>query len=113
LIPLRADASEAEAKEALRTTVDEARREIDKRQAEKERQARRAQLLQNAVAEVVRYMAELEGKGEITRKQYWDSELTEHLQTAVRRDVEPELTGDESTKEIRELAREVVDRELD
>jgi IgA-specific serine endopeptidase len=103
LAELPADASEAEAKEALRTTIDEARREIDKRQADKERQARRAQLLQSAAAEVVRYMGELEREGEITRKQYWDGELTEHLQTAVRRDVEPELTGDESMKEIRQL----------
>jgi hypothetical protein len=55
----------------------------------------------------------LEREGAITRNEYWNGELTEHLQTAVRRDVEPELTGDESIKEIRKLAREVVDRELD
>jgi hypothetical protein len=44
-------------------------------------------------------MAELERKGELTREVYWDTELTEHLRTAVRRGLESDLSGDESTKE--------------
>ncbi len=113
LADLPPDVSEGEAKEAMRTTIDEARREIEQRQAEKERQARKAQLVADAVSEVIRYMGELEGNGKITRQDYWNTELTEHLQIAVRRDLEPELTGDESAKEVRELAREIIDGELE
>lgn len=57
-------------------------------------------------------MAELERRGELTREEYYDSELSDHLRTIVRRGLKSELTGDESTKEAREAAREIIDREL-
>ncbi len=108
----RCDSSEAEGKEALQTAVTEARREIEQRQAEKERQAKKARLVAEALADVVSYAAELGRKGEITSEEYWDNDFTDHLATAVRRGLESDLTGDESTKEARELAREIIDDQL-
>jgi len=108
LAELPIDISEAEGKEALEASVREACREIEQRNAENDRQARKQSLIQQSVAEVVSYMAE----GELTHEEYWDSELTEYLRTAVRRGLDSELTGEESTKEARELAHEIIDGEI-
>ncbi len=112
LADLPVDVSEPEAKEALEATLREACREIEKRKAETERKARKTSLINQAVSEVVSYMAELERKGELTREDYWDTELTEHWRTAVRRGLELDLTGDETTKEVREMAREIISEDL-
>ena len=113
LAELPIDISEAEGKEALEATVREACREIEQRKAENDRQARKQSLIRQSVAEVVSYMAELKRKGEVTHEEYWDNDLTEHLRTAVRRGLDSELTGEESTKEATELAHEIIDREID
>jgi excisionase family DNA binding protein len=113
LAELPIEISEAEGKEALAATVAEARSEIEQRQAEKERQAKKARLVAEGVADVVSYMAESERRGDLTREEYYDSELADHLRTIVRRGLESDLTGDESTKEVRELAREIIDGDIE
>jgi excisionase family DNA binding protein len=105
--------SEAEGEEALEPTVREASAEIEKRQAENERQVRKASLIQQGLAEVSNYLLELKREGEIADEDYWDSDFTAHLNEAVRRDLEAELSGNETTKEVRELTREIIDGELD
>jgi excisionase family DNA binding protein len=112
LADLPADVSEAEAKGALEPTIREACREIDERKSKADRQTRKANLIQQGIAEVVTYMAELLRKGELTREEYYDPELTEHWRTLVRRGLESDLTGDESTTEARELVRELIGGEI-
>lgn len=112
LAELPEDASEVEAKEAMEPTIREAREKIEKRQAEKERQAHKANLIQQGVAEVWSYLLELKREGEISDKDIWDSEFTADLKEAVRRGLEADLSGDETTKEVHQLAREIIDTEL-
>lgn len=112
LAELPQNVSEAEAKEALEPTIREAREEIEKRQAEKERQARKANLIQQGVAEVSSYLLELKREGEISDKEFWDSEFTANLKEAVRRGLEAELSGDEATKEVREIVHTLIDEEF-
>jgi F0F1-type ATP synthase epsilon subunit len=87
--------------------------EINKMQAEKERQARKVQLVGEGLAEINTHMLELLREDEITSEEYLDSDFTRRLETAVRRGLESELTGDESTKAARKLAREIIDGELE
>jgi excisionase family DNA binding protein len=112
LAELPLGATEAEGKEALEPIVREACAEIENRQAEKDRQTRKANLIQQGVAEVWSYLLELKREGEISDRDIWDSEFTADLKDAVRRGLEGELTGDETTKEIRELARAIIDSEI-
>ena len=58
-------------------------------------------------------MLELEREGEITSREYWDTDLKEHLRGAARRGLEADLAGDESAARVRKVAREIVDGELD
>ncbi|HEV2380945.1 MAG TPA: helix-turn-helix domain-containing protein [Terriglobia bacterium] len=107
------DVSEPEGREALQPTVTEACTEINNRQAEKERQARKVQLVGEGLAEINTHMLELLREDEITRDEYLDSDFTRRLETAVRRGLESELTGDESTKAARKVARGIIDGELE
>ena len=109
LAELPVDTSEVEGKDALEPTVKEACAEINTRQAEQERQVRKAGLVQQGVGEVSTYMLESNRDGEISDREYWSSDFTRRLETAVRHGLESELTGDESTKEVRKLAREIMD----
>lgn len=113
LADLPEDVSEAEAKEALESTVQEARQEIDQRQARQQRQARKAQLTEQGLADVSSYLWDLKSKGEITADEYFDTDFNQHLKTLVQRTLQAELTGDESNKEIRELVREIIDAEME
>ncbi|HEY6271197.1 MAG TPA: excisionase family DNA-binding protein [Terriglobales bacterium] len=113
LADLPADVSEPEGKEALESTVKEACAEIGKRQAEQDQKARKAQSVTTGLAEINAYMLELLNEDEITSEDYWSSELTRHLESAVRRGLESELTGDESTKQTRKIVRQIVDGELE
>ena len=112
LADLPEDIAEIEAKEALEPTVREARQGIEERQASEQRQARKAQQIEHGVAQISACLLELKNEGELTADEYYDSELWEHLTTAVRRGLEAELSGDESNKEIRELVREIIDHEM-
>jgi excisionase family DNA binding protein len=109
LAELPLDISEAEGKEALEPTVLEASQEIKQRQAERDRQARKSILTQQGVDEVSSYLLELKRDGEITAEESWDSEFTAHLSETVRRGLEAELSGDETSQEVRELVREIID----
>lgn len=112
LAELPMDVSEAEAKEAVEPTIREACQDINRRQAEKERQARKASLIQQAVAEVSSYLLDLKHEGEITSEEYWDSEFRAGLERTLKGELQAKLTGDETTKEIRESVREIIDEEL-
>ena len=79
LADLPLDVTEAEGKEALEPTVREASQEIRQRQAEKERQTRKANLIQQGVAEVSSYLLQLRLDQEIAAEDYFDSEFTADL----------------------------------
>jgi excisionase family DNA binding protein len=106
------DASEAECKEALEPTVREACQEIEERQASKQRQAQKTQLIEQGIAEVSTCLLDLRRAGELTTEEYLDSEFTDHIKTAVRRTLRKELSGNESSKEIRALVRQAIEEEL-
>ena len=112
LAELPVDTSEIEGKEALEPTVKEACAEITTRQVENARQARKAQLVAEGVAQVNSYMLELLREDEITNEECFDRDLTTRLENAVRRGLESELNGEETTKEILRLTRQIIDGEL-
>jgi excisionase family DNA binding protein len=109
---LPADASEVEAKEALEPTISEMSEEIEERQTQKQRQTQKATRIQEAVAEVTRYLWQLKQDGEISPEDYLDYDLRADLQTVVREELESELSGQETTKEVKDLARAIIDDEL-
>jgi len=109
---LPADVSEEEAKEALEPTVSEATQEIEERQARKEREAQKANLIREGVAEVSRYLWRLKQDGELSAEDYLDSALRTELEDAVKEELESELSGEETTTEVEELAREIINDEL-
>ena len=113
LAELPLDASEPAGKEALESTVREAFAEIQQRQVETQRQARKASLIQQGVGELSSYMLELNRDGEISDEEYWSSEFIADLQDAVRRGLESELTGDETIKEVYKEARKIIDGEIE
>jgi excisionase family DNA binding protein len=113
LADLPLDVTEAEGKDSLEPTVREASEDIKQRQAEKERQSRKANLIQQGVAEVSSYLLELKRDQEITADVYWDSQLKADLEEAVRRSLGSDLSGDETAKEVREMARKIIDAELE
>lgn len=112
LAGLPSHASELEARNALEPTIAEARREIEERQAREDRERRKANLIAYGISEVSSYLGELQRQGEISNKELWDSELTADLDRAVEAELKQELTGDETTKEVKELVREAIDGEL-
>ncbi|HEV2378684.1 MAG TPA: helix-turn-helix domain-containing protein [Terriglobia bacterium] len=113
LAELPADVSEPECREALEPTVKEACAEISKRQAEQDRQARKARLMTDGFAEINTYMLELLREDAITREEYLDGDFTRKLETDVRHGLESELTGHETSKKVRALARKIIDKELE
>ena len=106
------DVSESETKEALEPTVREACQEIEERQAQKDRKAKKVKLVQQGIAEVSGYLLELKCQGVISSGEYWDSDFTADLRDHVKSEREAELSGDATTKEVRELVREIIDNEL-
>jgi hypothetical protein len=112
LADLPPDVSEAEAKEALEPTVTEACQDIQQRQAEKARQARKGNLIQQGVDEVSSYLVELKRQGEISDEECCDTEFTADLKEAVQSGLEADLTGDEMATQVHKLARRIIDREL-
>jgi hypothetical protein len=106
------DITELEAKEALESTIDEARQGIERRQEEEQRKTRRTSLIQQGINEVSSYMLELRQEGEISNEDYRDSEFTADLREAVRRSLESALRGDETTKKAQALARKIIQGEL-
>lgn len=113
LIELPADASEAEAQEALEPTISEMSQETERRRVREQREAQKSNLIQEGVAEVLRYLWRLKQDGEISSEDYWDSELRRDLEQAVREELQSELTGEETKSEVKDLAREIMDEELE
>lgn len=109
---LPADITEAEAKEVLEPTIREASQEIEERQACKQRQAQKACLIREGVAEVSHYLWRLKEEGEISSDDYWDMDWRTGLQDTVREELESELSGEETTRETLELAHEIIEEEL-
>ena len=109
---LPADVSEEEAKEALEPTTSEARQEMEQRQAHKLREAQKANLIREGIAEVSHYIFRLKQDGEISSEEFWDSNFGADLQEAVKEELESELTGEESSREVKVLVREIIDDEL-
>jgi len=112
LAELPEDVSEVEAQEALEPTVREACEEIEERQAEKRREALKASLIRYGVAEVSNCLWRLKEDEEISSEEYWDSDLRADLARAVKDELEAELIGEETTKEVSELVREIIDEEF-
>src|SRR5579875_285307 len=113
LAELPADVCEAEAREHLQDLVEEATKEIEDREAEKERERRKPQLVTLGVSQVFCYLLELKREGEISSEEAWDSELRQELEQAVREGLEDELSGDETPKEVQDIARQIMDDELE
>src|SRR5206468_9537088 len=105
--------TEAEVRAELEEAITGACQAVEQRKASKERQERKASLIQQGVAEVTTYLVELNRKGELTNEEYWDSEVRGHFTTCVRRELEQEITGDESARDVKSRAREIIDAELD
>lgn len=110
---LPADISEAEAKEVLEEAIRQATQEIEERKARDSRRRQKAVLIQQGIAEVSSYLSALRRDGVISSKEYWDSDFKQDLTEAVKDTLEEELSGEESTKELRELVQEIVDGELE
>ena len=110
---LPADVCEAEAREHLQDLVEEATKEIEDREAEKDCKLRKAQLVAQGVEQVFSYLLDLKREGEISSEEACDSELRQELEQAVRDGLEDELSGDETTKEVQDIARQIMDDELE
>ena len=113
LAELPEDVSEAEVREELGEAIREASEEINERQARKRRAEQKASLIRQGVAEVSHYLWRLKQEGEITAEEYWDSDFSASLRQAVRDELEQELSGRETTKEIEQLVHEVIADELE
>ncbi|HEV2234785.1 MAG TPA: helix-turn-helix domain-containing protein [Terriglobia bacterium] len=112
LAELPLEVSEADARDALEPTITEARQEIEQRQAEVQRQARKATLIQQGISEVSTYLLELEADDRISDEDYWDSEFTAALRESVRLRLESKLSGEEIATEVRALTRLIVNQEV-
>jgi hypothetical protein len=109
---LPVDASEAEAKEAVEPTISEISQEIEQRQARRQREAQKANLIREGVAEVSHYLWRLKQDGEISSEEYLDYDLRADLQDAIREELESELSGEERITEVEHLVQEIIDDEL-
>lgn len=113
LADLPIDVSEAEAKEALEPTVSEARQEIEARQARKQREQQKVSLIQEGVAEVLSYLWRLKHDEDISSDDYWSSEFRANLTESVKEGLERDLSGEETSQEVKELVHEIIDSELE
>lgn len=110
---LPADASEVEAKEALEPTISEMSQEIEQRQARRQREAQKANLVREGIAEVPYYLWRLKQDGEISTEEYWDSDLRAELEETVKEELESELSGEETRRDAEAMARQIIDEELE
>lgn len=112
LAELPKDVSEIEAREALEPTIQQVSQEIKQRQAERDRQARKANLIQQGVAEVSPYLLKLKHEGEISDEEFWDSDFNAELKEVIRQNLQADLTGDESTKDVLETVHTIIVEEF-
>ena len=97
---LPADASEVEAKESLEPTISEMSQEIEQRQARRQREAQKGNLIREGVAEVAHYLWRLKQDGEIFSEDYWDTDFRTELQDTFRKELESELSGEETASSL-------------
>jgi hypothetical protein len=69
-------------------------------------------LIQQGVTEVSSYLLELKHQCEITDNEWLDSGFTADLREAVTRNLQSKLSGDESSTEVQEKARTIIDAKL-
>ena len=105
--------SEEEAKETLEPTIREISGEIEERQVHKQREVQKANLVEQGVAEVTRYLRQLKQNGEISPEEYLDYELRADLHKAAREELESELTGEETHQEVKDIVHDIVDEEFE
>jgi hypothetical protein len=106
------EVSEWEAKKDIELTVKKARENIEERHAQKEREEHKNRLVQQGLAEVSGYLLQLKCEGEISSDEYWDSDFTANLRELVQNELELELSGNETSKQVRELVHEILIDEL-
>lgn len=112
LAELPDDISKSEAQKYVQGLIEQATEDIEDRKAEEEHHRRKPQLIATGLNEVDSYLRNLKEADEIAAQVYWDSERKADLEEAVRDELEAELTGDESSKEVRQLVREIIDDEF-
>jgi excisionase family DNA binding protein len=102
--------------------IAEERKRTERERSERERECQRRQrkshgdeLASHAASHVVGYLSQLLAKGEISRTEFYDSELTDYLVKVVRDAAVAEFTGreEETFADAHELCEQVVDEELD
>jgi hypothetical protein len=113
LAELPLDVSEAEAEEALESTIEEGCWQTTNVGLRKNGRPERPSVINHALAELKTYMLELRCEGEISDEEYWSRPFTADLKEAVRCGLESELTGDETAQEARDLARNIIDESLE
>jgi excisionase family DNA binding protein len=113
LARLPADISEAEAKEQFAPTVQQFCKEINQRKADQARRKRKQELTVGGVREVWNCLLALKNEGEIEDAEFYDTEFREHMETVVRRELEAELTGNESITELKDFVMDIIEDEIE
>ena len=93
--------------------IQEASQQIEGWKARDERKRKKASLIQHGLSEVSSYLLQLRHEDEMSSEEYWDSEFREDLIEAVKQALGDEITGDESSKEVKEFVRKIIDSELE
>ena len=59
------------------------------------------------------YLWQLKQNGEISSEDYWDSGFRAELEETVKEELESELSGEETTKEVQAIACQIIDEEFE
>jgi len=86
---------------------------IEEREAREKREAAKQEFIRWASLTVDNYKRELRDQDEISRQDYSDQALWGEITEDVRDELSQELTGDESSEEVKELIHAVVDEAFD
>ena len=106
-MPLDADADELLSK--AQDAIAPISRAIEEREAREKREAAKQEFIRWASLTVDNYKRELRDQDEISRQDYSDQALWGEITEDVRDELSQELTGDESSEEVKELIHAVVD----
>jgi hypothetical protein len=86
---------------------------IEEHEAREKREAAKQEFIRWASLTVDNYKRELRDQDEISRQDYSDQALWGEITEDVRDELSQELTGDESSEEVKELIHAVVDEAFD
>jgi hypothetical protein len=111
LASLPADVTEPEAKESIASTIADITGQVERRQAEEERQRKKPVLLQQGMSEITNYIYELKARNRISEELY-SKYVHGQVGRMVRTSLESSLSGDETVEAVREKVRALVDDEL-